>query len=215
MPDARGHWPLEAITLEVGAQLPGFCAELLPAIDSTNSELMRRARAGRDAPTLLVAEVQLAGRGRLGRTWVSQDAAASGAAPIQRALTFSVGMPLSPQDWSGLSLAVGVSVARSLHPALQLKWPNDLWFEGRKVPLEAMRLMVLPLAIVLLLLPLAFPGGDFGALAQRPLFVPHLLAGTLAYGVLMLAALVALLCGPAGDDITGTAMPVDGGWSIS
>jgi ABC-type uncharacterized transport system permease subunit len=68
-----------------------------------------------------------------------------------------------------------------------------LWFEGRKVPLEAMRLMVLPLAILLLLLPLAFPGGDFGALAQRPLFVPHLLAGTLAYGVLMLAALVALL----------------------
>jgi ABC-type uncharacterized transport system permease subunit len=68
-----------------------------------------------------------------------------------------------------------------------------LWFEGRKVPLEAMRLLVLPLAGVLLLLPLAFPGGTFGALAQQPLFVPHLLAGTLAYGVLLLAALVALL----------------------
>ena len=136
MPDARGHWPLEAITREVGAQLPGFCAELLPTIDSTNSELMRRARAGRDAPTLLVAEVQLAGRGRLGRTWVSQDAGAlatPGVAPIQRALTFSLGMPLRPQDWSGLSLAVGVSVACSLHPALQLKWPNDLWFDGRKL----------------------------------------------------------------------------------
>jgi BirA family biotin operon repressor/biotin-[acetyl-CoA-carboxylase] ligase len=36
-------------------------------------------------------------------------------------------------DWSGLSLAVGVSVARSLHPSLQLKWPNDVWFEGRKL----------------------------------------------------------------------------------
>jgi len=68
-----------------------------------------------------------------------------------------------------------------------------LWVEGRKVPLEALRLLVLPLAFVALLLPLAFPGADFGALSQRPAFVPHLLAGTLAYGVLLLAALHALL----------------------
>jgi ABC-type uncharacterized transport system permease subunit len=68
-----------------------------------------------------------------------------------------------------------------------------LWFEGRKVHLVAMRLMMLPLAIVTLLLPLAFPGADFGPLSHRPLFVPHLLAGTLAYGVLMLGALNAVL----------------------
>jgi BirA family biotin operon repressor/biotin-[acetyl-CoA-carboxylase] ligase len=37
------------------------------------------------------------------------------------------------RDWSGLSLAVGVSVAESLHPALQLKWPNDLWWQDRKL----------------------------------------------------------------------------------
>ncbi len=50
-----------------------------------------------------------------------------------QALTFSLGLCLAPRDWSGLSLAVGVSVARSLHPALQLKWPNDLWLDGRKL----------------------------------------------------------------------------------
>jgi BirA family biotin operon repressor/biotin-[acetyl-CoA-carboxylase] ligase len=48
-------------------------------------------------------------------------------------LTVSIGMPLAPQDWSGLSLAVGVSVARSLHPALGLKWPNDIWLQDRKL----------------------------------------------------------------------------------
>ena len=69
---------------------------------------MRRARAGRTEPVLLVAEQQTAGRGRLGRGWHS------GAGD---SLTFSLGLPLAPADWSGLSLAVGVSLAESLHPA--------------------------------------------------------------------------------------------------
>ena len=136
MPNAVGTWPLDDITRAAGPLLDGFVAELLPSIDSTNTELMRRARAGRPAPTLLVAEVQTAGRGRLGRAWVSQDADAAHTAragQVQRALTFSLGLPLNPRDWSGLSLAVGVSVACSLHPALQLKWPNDLWLGGRKL----------------------------------------------------------------------------------
>ena len=126
------RWPAEAIWQAVAPQLPGFTIEVLPRIDSTNSELMRRARAGRCAATLLVAEQQTAGRGRLGRDWHSGAQAES--------LTFSLGLPLSPVDWSGLSLAVGVSVAESLQPVLPtassasprigLKWPNDLWLGG-------------------------------------------------------------------------------------
>ncbi|MDO9164769.1 MAG: biotin--[acetyl-CoA-carboxylase] ligase, partial [Rhodoferax sp.] len=48
-------------------------------------------------------------------------------------LTFSLGLPLAPQDWSGLSLAVGVSIVQSLHPDLRLKWPNDVWLHDRKL----------------------------------------------------------------------------------
>ena len=44
-----------------------------------------------------------------------------------------MGLPLAPVNWSGLSLAVGVSVAQSLHPALRLKWPNDIWLQDRKL----------------------------------------------------------------------------------
>ena len=73
---------------------------------------------------LLVAEAQTAGRGRLGRSWASQPGVS---------LTFSLGLPLAPADWSGLSLVVGVSVAQSLHPQLQLKWPNDVWLQDRKL----------------------------------------------------------------------------------
>ena len=106
-------------------ELPGVALEVVAQIDSTNSELMRRARAGDVASVLLVAERQTAGRGRLGRQWLSGEPAA--------ALTFSLGLPLAPRDWSGLSLAVGLGIARSLHPELQLKWPNDIWWRGRKL----------------------------------------------------------------------------------
>lgn len=117
-------WPAEAIWEAVAPQLPGFTVEILPQLDSSNSELMRRARAGRTEPVLLVVEQQTAGRGRLGRSWAS----AAG-----ESLTFSLGVPLAPADWSGLSLAVGVSLAESLDPAVRLKWPNDLWLQDRKL----------------------------------------------------------------------------------
>ena len=124
------QWPAEAIWEDVSPLLPSFSVEVLPEVDSTNTELMRRAKAGQVEPILLVAEKQTAGRGRLGRDW--HDLAAKTPASLP-ALTFSLGLPLSPQDWSGLSLAVGVSVAQSLHPAIGLKWPNDLWLKERKL----------------------------------------------------------------------------------
>jgi BirA family transcriptional regulator, biotin operon repressor / biotin---[acetyl-CoA-carboxylase] ligase len=117
-------WPAEAVWEAVAPLLPGFTVEVLPELASTNTELMRRARAGRMEPVLLVAEQQTAGRGRLGRGWSSH---------LGDSLTFSLGLPLAPPDWSGLSLAVGVALAESLHPRIQLKWPNDLWLAERKL----------------------------------------------------------------------------------
>ena len=114
----------EGIWQAVYPQWPDFSVEVLPSIDSTNTELMRRARAGERAPTLLVALEQSAGRGRRGKSWHSRPGGS---------LTFSLGLPFQPADWSGLSLAVGVSLAESLHPELRLKWPNDLWWRGRKL----------------------------------------------------------------------------------
>ncbi len=140
--DTPLRWPAEAVWEQVAPSLPGFTVEVLPSVDSTNTELMRRCRAAAQDPLgapppesiLLVAEQQSAGRGRMGRSWQSQRG---------DSLTFSLGMPLQPIDWSGLSLAVGVSLADSLEPqaalatgqapALQLKWPNDLWLHGRKL----------------------------------------------------------------------------------
>lgn len=124
------QWPAEAIWEQVAPLLPGFTVEILPVIGSTNTELMRRAKDGKLEPTLLVAEQQTAGRGRLGRDWVALTERVDNALPM---LTFSLGMPLSPVSWSGLSLAVGVSIASSLDPSIRLKWPNDLWLNERKL----------------------------------------------------------------------------------
>lgn len=68
-----------------------------------------------------------------------------------------------------------------------------LWVEGDNDHVSAMRALVLPVAAILAPLPLLFQGALFTALAERPLFVPHMMVGTLAYSVLFLAALHALL----------------------
>ncbi|MGK6308139.1 biotin--[acetyl-CoA-carboxylase] ligase [Variovorax sp. DT-64] len=125
-------WFEEEIAAAVSPLLPALAVEVVDEIDSTSSELMRRARDGRAQPVLLVAQRQTAGRGRMGRPWQSAQDARQPAS-----LTFSLGLPLMPRDWSGLSLAVGVSVAESLDPSNQarvaLKWPNDLWVDDRKL----------------------------------------------------------------------------------
>jgi len=130
------RWPAEAIWEALAPALPGFTVEILPEIDSSNTELMRRFRGNastpsRPEPVLLVAEQQSAGRGRLGRSWHGRRG---------DSLTFSLGLPLQPADWSGLSLVVGISLAESLDPKpgshsgrvrIGLKWPNDLWLCGQ------------------------------------------------------------------------------------
>lgn len=123
-------------------------------------------------------------------------------------------LAVAPRPPAGVAVRWGLPFALVLHAA-SFAWPWDaggfhfgfakalsatlwiglalLWFEGRHASLQAVRLMVLPLSVVAVLLPLAWPGIDFGEQARRPLFVPHLLAGTLAYGVLLLASVHALL----------------------
>jgi BirA family biotin operon repressor/biotin-[acetyl-CoA-carboxylase] ligase len=90
---------------------------------STNTVLMRRAAEGAASGTALVADRQTAGRGSRGRAWVASPGAG---------LTFSVlwVFPGGLARLSGLSLAVGVAVARALArcgaDGVRLKWPNDV-----------------------------------------------------------------------------------------
>ncbi len=100
-----------------------FDVDALDTCDSTSSELMRRADAGAPSGAVIVADRQTAGRGRRGRHWSSSP---------ERSLTFSVLWRFtgSPARLGGLSLAVGVALARALETlgvhGVGLKWPNDV-----------------------------------------------------------------------------------------
>jgi BirA family biotin operon repressor/biotin-[acetyl-CoA-carboxylase] ligase len=104
--------------------------EVLFEVDSTNTRLL-----GLGAPPLgfadaALAELQAAGRGRNGRRWVS---------PFGASLALSLGWTFgdAARVDSTLSLAVGVAVCRTLRglgaQGIRLKWPNDVWFEDRKL----------------------------------------------------------------------------------
>jgi BirA family biotin operon repressor/biotin-[acetyl-CoA-carboxylase] ligase len=115
-------WPLKEIQQAVEPNLKRFAVEVLPTVDSTNDELMRRAKSGREDSVLLLAIEQTAGKGRRGKVWHSKHG---------QSLTFSLGLHLTPENWSGLSLVVGLAILKALDPignlAIALKWPNDLW----------------------------------------------------------------------------------------
>ena len=105
--------------------------EVQPIIDSTNSELMRRLQQGNISNnTVLVAEMQRQGKGRRGRTWQS---------PFAANLYYSYYWRLDDGMHAamGLSIAVGLAVYDSLKALydldVQLKWPNDVLINGRKL----------------------------------------------------------------------------------
>ena len=93
-------------------------------------EVERRARDGAPEGTVVFAEEQTEGRGRRGRTWESS---------ARTGLWWSLLLrPHAPVDLLGwLPLVVGVGVARGIDRAaglsVQLKWPNDVVFGGRKL----------------------------------------------------------------------------------
>ena len=103
---------------------------VLPEIDSTNAEVMRRIEQGASSGLACTAEQQSAGRGRLGRQWVS---------PFARNIYLSLMWEFSQgaAALEGLSLAVGVAVARALQQVgvegIRLKWPNDILHEVDKL----------------------------------------------------------------------------------
>jgi BirA family biotin operon repressor/biotin-[acetyl-CoA-carboxylase] ligase len=126
-PAADDRDPLDAAGLRRAAVRPGGlwrAVEVVGRTTSTNADLLARALGGEPEGVVLVAEEQSAGRGRMGRTWVS---------PPRAALTFSLlvrptAVPPARRGW--LPLLAGVAVASAVTAVTevqtQLKWPNDV-----------------------------------------------------------------------------------------
>lgn len=112
-----------------GLEALGLRIEVEREIDSTNAALKRRALSEDIHGVALFAETQTAGRGRLGRVWVS---------PPKSNIYLSLGWRtgLEPLELAGLSLAAGCAIGEGLERnfglKMQLKWPNDLYLGGKK-----------------------------------------------------------------------------------
>jgi len=120
-PDAaRSPLELDALVSAAGS---GWSVSLLPTAESTNAV----AAQDPQPDTLVVADHQTAGRGRLDRSWDT---------PAGSALTFTavVDPELADHDWPLLPLAVALAVADGVRSAsglrVAVKWPNDLLVEA-------------------------------------------------------------------------------------
>lgn len=125
------EWLDKALVVEhLGDAAGVYDVRMMDSVDSTNNVLMEAALTGAPDGTVVCAEHQLAGKGRRGRRWH---------AVLGGGLTFSVLWRFENglQSLSGLSLAVGLAIARAVnrhsrHTA-RLKWPNDVLVDYRKL----------------------------------------------------------------------------------
>jgi BirA family biotin operon repressor/biotin-[acetyl-CoA-carboxylase] ligase len=98
-------------------------------IESTNDVATRMAESGAPAGSIVLADSQTGGRGRLGRSWVS---------PAGTGLYFSMVLrpALQPSDLPKISLVAGYALCLAIEKECGLrpglKWPNDLLLNGRK-----------------------------------------------------------------------------------
>ncbi len=139
----------DEVLRRMGKDAGQFCIEVLPQAASSNTLLMQQASRGAPSGSVLAVELQTAGRGRLGRSWY---------AGLGTALMFSLlwRFERGLNTLSGLSLAVGVAIVRTLHKVgaqgVHLKWPNDVVTAQGKlagVLIEAQGDMLGPSAVVI------------------------------------------------------------------
>ena len=91
------------------------------ATDSTNERAKELALTGAPHGTLVTADEQSAGRGRQGRVWTAEPGHALLMSLVLRSLD------------ELLPFRAAVAVAESISPPARIKWPNDVWIEGKKV----------------------------------------------------------------------------------
>jgi BirA family biotin operon repressor/biotin-[acetyl-CoA-carboxylase] ligase len=128
------HCPDSVAAWEVGSRLMDFpfLAEVYgyDSIESTNKTAKELAENGHETPFLVLCEEQTGGRGRRGRSWVS---------PRNTGIfmTYCLQPDITPAKASVLTLVAGLAVSEAIDEVTglesQIKWPNDVVIDGKKV----------------------------------------------------------------------------------
>ena len=119
-----------AVSRELNTAIVGRQVLCLERADSTNNAAWKEALAGAEEGTVVFAEAQTAGRGRMGRRWFS---------PAGSGLLLSVVLcpGLDAHQSHLITVMASVAVAEALrehaHVAARIRWPNDICVNDRKV----------------------------------------------------------------------------------
>ena len=109
-------------SLQISTALSPYQVHYQPVMSSTNEWILQNI-PNLNKGDLCLAEYQTAGRGRRGRQWLS---------PFAGQMIFSFYWTFDPRkSIEGLSLVIGLAIAEVLNA--QVKWPNDILFDGRKL----------------------------------------------------------------------------------
>jgi len=120
----------DEITTRLQTNFIGNSVVYFPKTTTTNDAAKELAAAGIPEGTVIVAEEQTGGRGRLGRGWHS---------PAGRGIWLSVVLrpDINPMDAPKITLLTAVALARTItsYPGVKpgIKWPNDILVDGRKI----------------------------------------------------------------------------------
>src|SRR5262252_5061486 len=130
LPEKLDLLDAQVITARAHRISPALAVEVLDECPSTNTLLAERAARGAAHGSVIACEYQSAGRGRRGSPWI---VSVGGSLAFSMLWRFTQGAAAL----AGLSLTTAVLAARSLErqgvPRVQLKWPNDLIHDGKKL----------------------------------------------------------------------------------
>ncbi len=119
-----------AVQSELTGSVFGQNLKFLQETDSTNTVLKKMAAENVPEGTVVLADIQTAGRGRRGKTWIS-------APKLGIWMSILLRPNLHPSSVQTLTLAASVAVVNALEPMgindLGIKWPNDILINGKKV----------------------------------------------------------------------------------
>jgi BirA family biotin operon repressor/biotin-[acetyl-CoA-carboxylase] ligase len=124
---------IERVERELSTQRYGRSLCYLPNTDSTNDDARMAIEAGAPSGHVILADAQAHGRGSRGRVWSSPGGTDLYLSIVDR-------LPIALAELPPLTLAVGLGVAEAADTLLsdegsalaQVKWPNDVWLDGRK-----------------------------------------------------------------------------------
>ncbi|GAM11600.1 bifunctional ligase/repressor BirA [Geobacter sp. OR-1] len=153
-----------AVTAGLTAKILGCRIICLPETGSTNSEAYRLAEEGAAEGTVIIADSQSKGKGRLGRSWLSP-------AGVNLYCSLILRPPILPVDAFKFTFLSAVAVARAIESSVSIppliKWPNDILLNGKKVAgllnemsaeTERVNFVILGIGVNLNMRPEQFPG---------------------------------------------------------